>query len=125
MEKWKMCYICQEHGAKDGHETKWCPKNICKKCGQNGHTKIGYMSEMEDLPFPKKILNKIVTFLTVEDLNKFSIVSKKCSEIGQIEIVRQKLMADFKPNKPHLHYSCLCLKNLLSMDLLHHQNLPL
>ena len=106
-----MCFICQEHEPKDGHETKWCPKNICKKCGQNGHTKIGCMSEMEDLPFPKKILNKIVTFLTVEDLNKFSIVSKKCSEIGQIEIVRQKLMADFKPNKPHLTCN-LCAKHI-------------
>ena len=100
MEEGKMCYICQEHEPKDGHETKWCSKNICKKCGQNGHTKIGCMSEMKDLPFPKKILNKIVTFLNIEDLNNFSKVSKKCSEIEQIEIQRQKFMAGFKPNTP-------------------------
>ena len=111
MEEGKMCYICQEHEPKDGHETKWCSKNICKKCGQNGHTKIGCMSEMNDLPFPKKILNKIVTFLNIEDLNNFSKVSKKCSEIEQIEILRQKFMVGFKPNTPLVTCN-LCAKQV-------------
>ena len=94
-----MCYNCQEHKAKDGHETKWCPKNICKKCGRKGHTKIGCMFGMEDFPFAKKIvLKKIVSFLNGEDLDRFSKVSKKCSKIGQTEMWQQKLMADIRLN---------------------------
>ena len=87
MEKGKMCYICQEHKINEGHETKWCPKNICKQCGQKGHTKIGCMSGMEDLPFAKKILDKIVSFLNIKDLDKFSKVSKKVFEICRHEIL--------------------------------------
>ena len=84
-----MCYICQEHKISEGHETKWCPKNFCKQCGQKGHTKIGCMSGMEDLPFSKKILDKIVSFLNIKDLDKFSKVSKKvfeiCAEMSKIQ----------------------------------------
>ena len=94
-----MCYICQEHKISEGHETKWCPKNFCKQCGQKGHTTIGCMSGMEDLPFSKKILDKIVSFLNIKDLDKFSKVSKKVFEICQPEILlqKQKLGADLQP----------------------------
>ena len=103
-----MCYICQEHESKEGHETKWCPKNICKKCGQNGHTKIVYMSEMEDLPYPNEILNKIVSFLNIKDLEKISKVSKKCSELCLLP--NPKLKADSKKNT---NISCnLCAKRI-------------
>ena len=108
MEKGKMCYICQELESNEGHETKWCPKNTCKKCGQNGHTKIVCMSEMEDLPYPNEILNKIVSFLNVKDLEKFSKVSKKCSEICLLQ--NPKLKADSKTNT---NISCiLCAKRI-------------
>ena len=108
MEKGKMCYICQEHESNEGHETKWCPKNTCKKCGQNGHTKIVCMSEMEDLPYPNEILNKIVSFLNVKDLEKFSKVSKKCSEICLLP--NPKLKAE---SKKSTNISCnLCVKRI-------------
>ena len=113
-----MCYICQEHEPKDVHETKWCPKNICKKCGQNGHTKIGCMSEMNDFPFPKKILNKIVTFLNIEDLNNFSKVSKKCSEICLLQ--NSKLKADSKTNTD---VSCNLCAKLIEVENYYHCSL--
>ena len=108
MEKGKICYICQEHEPNEGHATKWCPKNICKKCGQNGHTKIECMSGMEDLPYPNEILNKIVSFLNVKDLENFSKVSKKCSEICLLQI--PKLKTD---SKTYTNIFCnLCAKRI-------------
>ena len=108
MEEEKMCYICQEYKSNEGHETKWCLKNICKKCGQKGHTKIGCMSEMEDLPFPNEILDKIVSFLNIKDLDKFSKVSKRCAKICLLQ--NPKLKTGSKQN---IKISCnLCAKRI-------------
>ena len=103
-----MCYICQEHESIEGNETKWCPKNTCKKCGQNGHTKIVCMSEKEDLPYPNEILNKIVSFLNIKDLENFSKVSKKCSEICLLQNPCLKTYS-----KRNTNISCnLCAKSI-------------
>ena len=81
MDNENMCFVCQEFKVNCGHETKWCPKNICKKCGQNGHTKMSCLVNFENLPFPNEILFKIFSYLNVEDLYNCSQVSGRIKEI--------------------------------------------
>ena len=118
MEKGKMCYICQKRESNEGHETKWCPKNICIKCGLNGHTKIVCMSDKEDLPYPNEILNKIASFLNVKDLKIFSKVSKKCSEICLLQ--NPTLKADSERNTDV--YCNLCAR-LIEVENYYHCSL--
>ena len=81
MDNSTICFFCQEFKVNVGHETKWCPKNICNKCGQNSHTKIGCMVDYENLPLPNEILLNIFDYLDDEDLDKCSQVSVKINEI--------------------------------------------
>ena len=81
MDNSAICFTCQDFKVNVGHETKWCPKNICKKCGQNSHTKIGCMVDYENLPLPNEILLKIFDYLDDEELDKCSKVSVKINEI--------------------------------------------
>ena len=80
-----MCFVCQDFKIHIGHETKWCPYNICKKCGQKEHIKMECMLGMEDLPLPNKILAKIFSYLSLKDLGNCAQVSKRVWEICQIE----------------------------------------
>ena len=76
-----MCFICQDFKINIGHETKFCPKNTCKKCGKKGHTKMGCMIDYKDLPLPNEILFKIFSYLPIQDLHQCSLVSKRLREI--------------------------------------------
>jgi len=76
-----MCFICQDFKINLGHETKFCPKNTCKKCGKKGHTKMGCMIDYKDLPLPNEILFKIFSYLPIQDLHQCSLVSKRLREI--------------------------------------------
>ena len=110
-----ICFICQDFKTNVGHETKWCPKNICGKCGQNGHTKIGCMDNFENLPFPNEILLKIFGYLNEYDLEKCSKVSDKFKKISD-ELVRQR--NEFEKKNPQvlterlvlILHSHLCMK---------------
>ena len=75
------CFICQDFKVNVGHETKWCPKNICQKCGQNGHTKMECMTNFEDFPLPNEILFKIFTYLNKENQKRCSKVSKRFLDV--------------------------------------------
>ena len=66
MEDRIMCYVCQDFKINVGHETKWCPKNACKKCGQKGHAQMGCMTGKQNLPMPDEILLKILSYLDIK-----------------------------------------------------------
>ena len=55
----KQCLFCQDFEDNVGNETLWCPNIICKKCGQNGYTKLDCMTHMKNLPLPNEIVVKI------------------------------------------------------------------
>ena len=80
-EERELCWICQKFKVHVGHETKWCPSIICKKCGKSGHAKIECMFEMENLPMPDEILLKILGYLNLGDLIECSKVSKRLKGI--------------------------------------------
>ena len=75
------CYICVDFKKNVGHETKWCPKNICKKCGQNGHTKMDCMADFENFPLPNEILHIIFGYLNLNDQIQWSRVCKRFQEV--------------------------------------------
>ena len=64
------CYKCVDFKKNVGHETKWCQKNICKKCGQSGHTKMDCMVDIENFPLLNEILC-IFRHLNQEDKNQW------------------------------------------------------
>ena len=99
MESNIICFICQDFKANVGHETKWCPKNICGKCGQNGHTKIGCMVNFENLLLPNEILLKIFSYLNEFDLEKCSKLSDRFKKISD-ELVNQR--NDFEKKNPQV-----------------------
>ena len=70
MEDANICFICQDFEKNVGHTTKWCPKNVCQKCGQNGHAKTGCMFGMEDFPLPNEILLQILGYISGKDLKQ-------------------------------------------------------
>ena len=80
-EESELCLICQDFKLNVGHETKWCPSIVCKKCGQIGHAQMECMFEMENLPMPDEILLKILGYLNLGDLIECSKVSKRLKGI--------------------------------------------
>ena len=74
------CYKCVDFKKNVGHETKWCRKNICKKCGQSGHTKMDCMVDFENFPMPNEILYMIFRHLNQEDKNQWAMVCKRFSK---------------------------------------------
>ena len=80
-EEREQCLICQDFKLHVGHETKWCPSIICKKCGKNGHAKVECMVDFENLPMPDEILIKILGYLNLGDLIECSQVSKRLKEV--------------------------------------------
>ena len=81
MEDKIICYICQDFKWSVGHETKWCPKNTCKRCGQKGHSQIGCMDGKENLPLPDEIILRIFGYLDLKDLDRCASVSKRVRQI--------------------------------------------
>ena len=67
-EESELCLICQDFKLHAGHETKWCPSIVCKKCGQIEHAQMECMFGMENLPVPDEILLKILGYLNLGDL---------------------------------------------------------
>ena len=106
MDNETICFTCQDFKVNVGHETKWCPKNICKKCGQNGHTKIECMVDYENLPLPNEILLKIFDYFDDEDLDKYSQVSVKIKKICDKLINTRKIESKQLLLLLHAH-SCL------------------
>ena len=90
MENNIICFVCQDFKINVGHETKWCPKSICEKCGQNGHTNIGCMVGFENLALPNEILLKIFSYLNDDDLEKCSQLSDRIKEICDKSIHQRK-----------------------------------
>ena len=86
-----VCFVCQDFKINVGHETKWCPENICEKCRQNGHTKIGCMVGNENLALPNEILLKIFSYLNDDDLEKCSQLSDRIKEICDKSIHQRNL----------------------------------
>ena len=80
-EESELCLICQDFKLHVGHETKWCPSIVCKKCCQIGHAQIECMFGMENLPMPDEILLKILRYLNLGDLISCSKVSKRLKGI--------------------------------------------
>ena len=75
------CTICQDFEVRVGHESMQCPKIVCLKCGQKGHTKIHCLFNSENLPFPDEIFIKILGYLDVIDTMQCAQVSKKLRKI--------------------------------------------
>ena len=76
-EESELCLICQDFKLHAGHETKWCPSIVCKKCDQIGHAQMECMFGIENLPMPDEILLKILGYLNLGDLISCSKVSKR------------------------------------------------
>ena len=76
-----FCTICQDFEDRVGHETMQCPKIVCLKCGQKGHTKLHCLFNSENLPFPDEIFIKILGYLDVIDTVQCAQVSKKLRKI--------------------------------------------
>ena len=76
-----FCTICQDFEVRVGHESMQCPKIVCLKCGQKGHTKIHCLFNSENLPFPDEIFIKILGYLDVIDTMQCAQVSKKLRKI--------------------------------------------
>ena len=81
MEDKIICYICQDFKWSVGHDTKWCPKNTCKRCGHKGHSQIGCMAGKENLPLPDEIILRIFGYLDLKDLDRCASVSKRVRQI--------------------------------------------
>ena len=81
MEDKIICYICQDFKLSVGHETKWCPKNTCKRCGFKGHTQIGCMAGKKNLPLPDEIILRIFGYLDLKDLDRCARVSIRVRKI--------------------------------------------
>ena len=92
------CFTCQDFRINVGHETKWCPKNICQKCGQNGHTKMECMANFKNFPLPNEIIFKIFRYLSEEDKHQCSKVCKTFQNV-KVCLDRQKKHR-VKKNKP-------------------------
>ena len=81
MEDEIQCYICQDFKWSVGHETKWCPKNRCKRCGRKGHSQVRCMTGRENLPLPDEIILRIFAHLDLKDLDRCARVSKRVRQI--------------------------------------------
>ena len=81
MEDEIQCYICQDFKWSVGHETKWCPKNRCKRCGRKGHSQVRCMTGRENLPLPDEIILKIFGYVDLKDLDQCARVSKRVKQI--------------------------------------------
>ena len=90
MEDGTVCFICQDFEKNVGHATKWCPKNICQKCGQNGHVKLVCMFGLEDFPLPNEILLQIFGYISEKDLEQSAKVSKRFKEICDTRKLEEK-----------------------------------
>ena len=90
MDDATICFICQDFEKNVGHATKWCPKNVCQKCGQNGHVKMGCMFGLEDFPLPNEILFQILGYISEKDLERSAKVSKRFKEIYDIRKLEEK-----------------------------------
>ena len=90
MEDGNICFTCQDFEKKVGQATKWCPKNVCQKCGQNGHVKMGCMFGLEDFPLPNEIILQTLGYLHVKDLEQCAKVSKRFKEICDIRKLDEK-----------------------------------
>ena len=90
MEDGNVCFTCQDFEKNVGHATKWCPKNVCQKCGQNGHVKMGCMFGLEDFPLPNEIILQTLDYLHVKDLEQCAKVSKRFKEICDIRKLDEK-----------------------------------
>ena len=92
MENEKMCLICQDFVVKIGHDTNLCPNILCQKCGQRGHIKIQCMAGWENMPFPNEIIVKILSYLSLKDLNQCAQVSKRLRNICQNKMILKYLV---------------------------------
>jgi hypothetical protein len=100
MENGNVCYTCQDFEKNVGHAAKWCPKNICQKCGQNGHVKLVCMFGLEDFPLPNEILLQIFGYLSGKDLEQSAKVSERFKGICDIRKLDEK-------NKQQILYNVL------------------
>ena len=75
------CFICQDFKINVGHDTKSCPENTCKKCGQRGHIKLECMLGFENFPLPNEIIFKIFNYLDTQTLYYCCQVSKRIRSI--------------------------------------------
>ena len=107
-----ICFICQDFEKNVGHATKWCPKNVCQKCGQNGHVKLGCMFGLEDFPLPNEILLQILGYLQGKDLEQCAKVSKRFKEICEIRQLEVRKCTRLRAHlriyreKPHICPFC-------------------
>ena len=111
MEEAKICFICQDFEKNVGHAAKWCPKNICQKCGQNGHVKTGCMFGLENFPLPNEIFLQILGYLDGKDLEQCVKVSKRFKDICKIRQLdvrkRTRVRAHVRfIKKPHICPLC-------------------
>ena len=94
----EICFVCQDFEANVGHQTKWCPKIICQKCGQPGHVKLHCMIGFENMPLPNEVLFKILNFLNSKDLAKCSQVCTRfgnvVSEVSGNRMIQMKKLRD-------------------------------
>ena len=81
IEKANFCTICQDFEVRIGHGSMQCPRIVCLKCGQKGHTKIHCLFNSENLPFPDEIFLKILGYLDVKDTMQCYQASKRLQKI--------------------------------------------
>ena len=94
MEGDNVCFTCQDFQKNVGHTTKWCPKNVCQKCGENGHVKTGCMFGLEDFPLPNEIILQIFGYLNGKDLEQCTKVSKRFEDICNTRQLKEKIKVE-------------------------------
>ena len=101
------CFTCQDFKINVGHDTKSCPQNICKKCGQDGHIKLECMLGFENFPLPNEIIFKIFDYLDTQTLYYCCQVSKRIRSICLSDQLKSNAMllkaVDLMNEDPNLY----------------------
>ena len=122
LEDGSVCFTCQDFEKNVGHATKWCPKNVCQKCGQKGHVKMVCMFGLENFPLPNEIFLQILGYLSGKDLEQSAKVSKRFKEICDTRKLEEKKKLQRKRVKCPICYKILYNRSTWNLHLRVHRS---